>query len=229
MMQYQHRSVDGSGIELSVGKAVCVGRNYAFHIQELNNPVPDEPLLFIKPNTTMMDMNKPLLIPEGQVCHNELEVALLVAQPLQAGQEHQPEDIVSALWGIGLALDLTLREKQDELKKNGHPWERSKAFDNSCPLSGFVPMREISDLQNLQFKLWVNDNIRQSGDSANMMYNCISLIQEITGVMTLLPGDVILTGTPEGVGPLYSGDKLSVQMFQEQSNDALLSTSTNVV
>lgn len=227
-MSYHHLSVSGNQIELPTGKVVCVGRNYADHIQELNNSVPDEPLLFIKPNTALADMNTSLLIPPGN-CHNELEVALLIAKPLQVGTSYSTEEVISSLWGVGLALDLTLRDKQSELKQKGHPWERAKAFDNSCPLSGFVPCDEVSELQNIAFELLVNGDIRQSGNTRLMLNNCIALIREILTCFTLLPGDVVLTGTPKGVGPLHSGDKLSARMRNNGSKIALIDVSTTVV
>lgn len=227
---YQYRDISGNVIELPLGKAVCVGRNYADHIQELNNAVPDEPLLFIKPNTALCDMAQPLNIPTDSLCHNELEVALLIAKPIAkplSGTEQTDKELMEAIWGVGLALDLTLREKQSELKEKGYPWERAKAFDNSCPLSAFVPMSEVSDIQNIEFTLSVDGAMRQEGNTQLMLNDCLSLIREITTTFTLLPGDLVLTGTPKGVGALNSGNQLHAQMMQANSKP-LIACATKV-
>jgi len=138
-MSYQHRWIDGSAIDLPVGKVVCVGRNYAEHARELGNEVPDAPILFIKPASSLVPMAPSFNIPtdQGEV-HHEIEMALLVSERLQN------VDALTAQWsmaGFGLGLDLTLRDVQNELKKKGHPWERAKAFDGACPVSGFIDAR----------------------------------------------------------------------------------------
>lgn len=226
-MIYSHQSVAGEALNFPLGKVVCVGRNYADHIAELNNTVPDEPLLFIKPNTALATMNAPLNIPSYSECHNELELALLMQKPLVAGNTYSDKALLEAIWGVGLGLDLTLREKQSELKAKGYPWERAKAFDASCPLSAFVPLSEVEDLQALSFTLTVNNETRQQGHSSHMMHSCLSLVREILSCFSLLPGDVVLTGTPKGVGPLYSQDALSVKLWQGQSELLHIETQVN--
>lgn len=211
---YQHLDIQGNPISLPAGKVVCVGRNYLDHIQELKNEVPQQALLFIKPSTSLCSLSKPILIPKNLgSCHNELEIAVLIQRPLCKAT---PEQVAEAVWGFGLALDLTLREVQDKLKATGQPWERAKAFDASCPMSGFVALTEIGcepkNWQRLRFGLKVNDEVRQQGDSANMMRDIVSLLVEITEQFTLLPGDIVITGTPKGVGPLQVGDKLSIYL-----------------
>ena len=135
---YNHTATNGEKLALPVGKVVCVGRNYLDHIQELGNEVPEQAILFIKPATAMCDMRQPIQIPsEFGECHNELEVALLIGKDL-AGTQLSDDEIAAALVGLGLGLDLTLRDVQNTLKANGHPWERAKAFDGSCPLSPFA-------------------------------------------------------------------------------------------
>jgi len=226
-MSYRHQAISGEVLDLPLGKIVCVGRNYADHIAELNNSVPAEPLLFIKPNTALAHLDKPLQIPKSGPCHNELELALLVKKPMPSSQtSYSDEAILEGIWGIGLGLDLTLREKQTELKSQGYPWERAKAFDASCPLSAFIPLTESIDLQALAFQLNVNGEIRQRGDSSHMMHTCVSLVREILSCFTLLPGDVVMTGTPKGVGPLQSKDVLSLSLRQEQGE--LLNIETQV-
>ncbi|MCY7296824.1 fumarylacetoacetate hydrolase family protein [Alteromonas sp. a30] len=225
-MSYSHQFLENAPLDLPVGKVVCVGRNYADHIAELNNAIPDEPLLFIKPNTACVDMCSPVGIPTSSTCHNELEVALLITQPLISGQLYSDTELLDAVGGLGLGLDLTLRDKQSELKSKGHPWERAKSFDASCPLSPFVRFNVDTDLQDLHFELKVNDNVRQSGHTANMMHPCFALIREILSCFSLLPGDVVMTGTPKGVGPLLVGDKLAARLCYQQNE--LLNIKTQV-
>ncbi len=201
---FQHQDVDGQAIGLPTGKVVCVGRNYLDHIQELQNDVPDEALLFMKPAEALCPLGEPLHVPkQSGECHNELELAILIQSPLtQATNAHAAE----AIWGVGLALDLTLRDVQSKLKSKGQPWERAKSFDGSCPLSGFVPVEKFADLQQIAFNLSINGEMSQQGNSALMMRPVIDLLVEISQMFTLNPGDVVLTGTPKGVGPLLAGD-----------------------
>jgi 2-keto-4-pentenoate hydratase/2-oxohepta-3-ene-1,7-dioic acid hydratase in catechol pathway len=210
MSEYVHQDDQGHSVGLPAGKIVCVGRNYLDHIQELNNEVPDRPLLFIKPSTALQHFAGDLVIPADQgECHNELEVAVLIKDKLSYAQ---PEQVENAVWGYGLALDLTLREVQTELKSKGQPWERAKAFDGSCPVSGFLPAAKIADTRDIDFTLQVNRSVRQQGNTRMMIYPITELIGEISRVFTLLPGDMVLTGTPKGVGPLHRGDFLHASL-----------------
>lgn len=207
---YQHLDINGDVIGIPIGKVVCVGRNYVDHIKELNNAVPDQPLLFIKPATSLCDMAEPLNIPTDQgECHNELELAVLIGAPLKCADR---QEVKQAIWGVGLGLDLTLRDVQSALKEKGLPWERAKSFDGACPLSGFVQARNLVSLDNLSFSLSINNQVRQQGNSDLMMLDMISLIVEMSHTFTLQAGDVIMTGTPKGVGPLMVGDKLDVEL-----------------
>ncbi len=201
---YQHLDPAGIPIDLPVGKIVCVGRNYASHAAELNNPIPDSPLLFIKPSTCAVALTSPIALPldQGEV-HHEVELALLVGRTLKGAA---PEEVDAAIWGFGVGLDLTLRDVQAALKAKGHPWERAKAFDGACPLSPFEP--GVIDWREVPIQLFVNGELRQDGHSRDMLNPVLELIAHMSAVFTLLPGDVIMTGTPAGVGPLRSGDKL---------------------
>ena len=212
---YRHLFVDGQDSQLPIGKVVCIGRNYADHVRELNNPTPSSPVLFIKPREAICDMHLPIKIPttSGE-CHNELEVALLIDKPLTACDAQSGLD---AVVGIGLGLDLTLRDVQTELKQSGHPWERAKAFDNSCPLSKFVRSGVFENWQNIEFQLTVNDQCQQQGSTANMLFSIADLLCEVTRSFTLNPGDVVLTGTPKGVGPLHIGDRLTTKLADKLS------------
>lgn len=200
----------GHAWEAPLGKIVCVGRNYAEHAAELNNPVPKEPLLFIKPATAATPMQAPLQLPVGRGdVHYETEIALLIGQSLkQAG----PEESMRALAGVGLALDLTLRDLQSKLKEKGHPWEVAKAWDASCPLSPFVAASQVVDWQNLELTLSINGEEKQRGVSRQMLTPIPQLLAYISQHFTLMPGDIVITGTPAGVGQLHSGDHLQLAL-----------------
>lgn len=209
---YFHKNCSGEFIDLPIGKVVCIGRNYVDHIKELNNAIPQQPILFIKPSTAICDVTQPISIPKQQgACHNELEISVLIKQTLC---QATPVEVLNGVWGYGLGLDLTLRDVQTQLKQQGLPWERAKAFDRSCPLSGFVQRNNIENEQAIEFKLIVNDDVRQLGNSQMMISDIASLLVEISHTFTLLPGDVVLTGTPKGVGPLCVGDRLEMSMDQ---------------
>lgn len=220
-MTYTHQWADGSPMDLPTGKAVCVGRNYAAHAQELNNPIPDEPLLFIKPSTALVDMAQPLVLPLGKgSIHHEAEIAILIGRQIKDATGAQAG---SAITGVGLALDLTLRDLQSQLKEKSHPWEKSKAFDGSCPLSSFVPINRFESLDNLEIRFCVNNELRQQGSSAQMLVDIVSLIQYASTFFTLLPGDVVLTGTPAGVNLLAAGDTLSIELMNHLIVDSCVS------
>jgi len=223
-LKYRHQLSSDITCTDHLGKIVCVGRNYADHAKELNNPIPNEPLLFIKPATAAVSMLDTVTIPEGRgACHHELEMAVLIGTELSAKTAAmQDEDILSSIAGVGLALDLTLRDVQDELKEKGQPWERAKAFDGSCPLSNFVGVDGV-DLQDLPIQLYRNGQLQQLGNTVDMLFSVINLLRDISSIFTLLPGDVVLTGTPAGVGPLLKGDKLKGTL------DSLICVETLVV
>ncbi|MAY39214.1 MULTISPECIES: fumarylacetoacetate hydrolase family protein [Spongiibacter] len=219
-MLYQHRFSDDRPCELPNGKIVCVGRNYAEHARELNNPIPKQPLLFIKPSTALAALDQPLAIPRDRgECHHELELALLIGQPLS---EARAEETLAAIAGYGLALDLTLRELQSQLKEKGQPWERAKAFDGACPVSAFVPAAAVGDWKALRLQLQRNGALQQDGQCRDMLFPIEALLADISQSFTLLPGDIVLTGTPAGVGPLNPGDRLRCEL------DGLLTVETTV-
>lgn len=218
-MQYKHR-INQKKSSLPVGKVVCVGRNYAAHAKELNNPVPDEPVLFLKPATALVDLCQPIVIPKQMgSCHYETELAILIGQRLSRGCTEKQVQL--AITGVGLALDLTLRDLQQQLKSSGLPWEKAKAFDGACPLSEFISSDKIENLQDLNMKLWQNGELRQDGHTAQMLTPVLSLIIYATQFFTVEPGDIILTGTPAGVGALQSGDQLRLAL-----SDYLTATTT---
>jgi len=202
------------------GKAVCIGRNYAAHAAELNNPVPEEPLLFIKPADSLVAFDGELVLPADQgSVHYELEIALLIGEKLKNASEQQA---LAAIAGVGVALDLTLRDVQSVLKKKAHPWERAKGFDGSCPVSEFVSAERVSDWADLGLKLSINDEVRQDGNSCNMLFAVAPLVAEMSRCFTLNPGDIVLTGTPEGVGQLADGDVLNASLQDWLSANAVV-------
>ena len=209
MKSYQHQLINTHCRSGSVGKNVCVGRNYADHAKELNNPIPEQPLLFIKPATAAVAMSQAISIPKDRgACHHELEMSVLIGEPLCRAT---PAQASAAVAGIGLALDLTLRDEQDALKSKGHPWERAKAFDGACPLSAFVSADDV-DIQNLELVLQRNGQLQQAGNTSAMLFPVVDLLTQISECFTFLPGDVVLTGTPAGVGPLLPGDRLQARL-----------------
>lgn len=209
-MAYQHRFLNGQACELALGKIVCVGRNYADHAKELNNPIPSEPMLFIKPATAASELESAFGIPTelGSV-HFETEMSILIGTSLCKADEALASE---AIIGVGVGLDLTLRDLQDGLKAKGHPWEKAKSFDGACPLSVFVTPDKIDDLQNVHMRLVVNGTVKQDGNSAYMLNKVVPLISYISQFFTLEPGDVVMTGTPAGVGPIKEGDSILIEL-----------------
>ncbi len=208
---YQHYHWHGEALDYPVNKVVCVGRNYADHVKELNNKIPVEPVLFIKPETALCYMNQPLSIPQNSgAVHHEVELAVLLGTTLT---QASVDDACAAIIGYGVALDLTLRDVQTACKKEGLPWEKAKGFDNSCPVSGFISVSELAaDVKNIELKLQVNGHLRQHGFTKNMITPVPELIACMSNHFTLRAGDIVLTGTPAGVGPLISGDNLKVSL-----------------
>ncbi|WP_305857544.1 fumarylacetoacetate hydrolase family protein [Balneatrix alpica] len=209
-MSHAHRYVDGETLLHPLGKVVCIGRNYAEHAKELNNPIPTEPILFIKPSTSVTPLQEPLSLPQGLgEVHHELELAVLIGTPLRQADEATAKQAIA---GYGLALDLTLRELQSKLKEKGQPWEKAKCFDGACPLSPWLRAEAVTDVQNLNLSLTINGEVRQQGNTADMLTPVYALLAYASRFFTLEPGDVVLTGTPAGVGPLRSGDQLSLSL-----------------
>jgi 2-keto-4-pentenoate hydratase/2-oxohepta-3-ene-1,7-dioic acid hydratase in catechol pathway len=210
-MSYQHQYTDGTPIHFPLGKVVCVGRNYAEHARELNNPVPTEPLLFIKPGSCTVALEDGFAIPQGRgEVHYEAEIAVLIGKPLS--RKPSLEEVRDAISGFAPALDLTLRDVQAALKAKGLPWEIAKSFDGACVLAPFVQGDAVTDPTDIGIRLRINGEVRQDGNSRDMLNPILPLIAHMAGHFSLQPGDVILTGTPAGVGPLFSGDLLQIEL-----------------
>ncbi len=168
----------------------------------------------MKPSTSLIAMTPQFNLPDdGRAYHYELEVALLIGKKLNHAEEKFTLDAVA---GVGLALDLTIRELQGQLKSDGHPWEKAKAFDGACPVTEFLPVNLIDDLNGIEFSLHKNNQQVQAGNTRNMIFKMDYLLSEISRNFTLLPGDIVLTGTPEGVGRLRSSDVLQLSLNQQR-------------
>jgi len=186
-------------------KIVCVGRNYAEHAKELGNAIPDRALLFIKPPSSIGSLAQGVSWNQALgECHYECEICLQIAHPLS--QETDPAKALEAIGAITLGLDLTLRDLQSDLKSKGEPWERAKAFDGACILADWIEADEIGDLNGVD---------RQHGFSKDMIFDIGTLLVEINQSFSLEAGDVIMTGTPAGVGALRANDQLTMKLITQ--------------
>ncbi len=192
-------------------KIICVGRSYAEHAKELGNAIPDRPVLFIKPPSSLIGLEQGIAWnPAWGNCHHECELSLRIDQRLTG--ETDPEQALQAVGAVTLGLDLTLRDLQDQLKAKGQPWERAKAFDGACVLADWVDVSEVKAWDQVTFNLQVNDEVRQQGDTGLLIFNIGYLLAEISQVFTLEVGDVVMTGTPAGVAALTQGDQLTMTL-----------------
>ena len=202
-------------------KILCIGRNYADHIQELANEKPDEPVVFLKPDTALVFGNQSVMYPKfTQDMHHELEIVLRINKE---GKDIAKKDAPDYFDAIGLGIDFTARDLQTKLKSKGLPWEISKAFDHSAPVSEFFPKSEFSDLANLNFHLHVNGEKRQTGNTSLMLFHFNEIISWISRYFSLQPGDLVFTGTPAGVSAVKPGDRLEAWLEDKKTLDFLVS------
>lgn len=202
-MHYQLRNADGSHSIWTPGKIVCVAKNYADHAAEMASSVPSQPTFFIKPNTALCDFAGPLVFPTDRgAVHHEIELGLVIGQRLSRA-DRIPDNAVAA---YVLAIDLTLRELQTTLRNQGYPWDASKGFANACPVTPLLAEGVISDPQAADIGFKVNGEARQAGNTRDMVYPIPRLLADAASIFVLEPGDILLTGTPVGVGPLSAGD-----------------------
>jgi acylpyruvate hydrolase len=187
-------------------KIICVGRNYADHARELNNEVPTEPVIFLKPDSAILKDGKAFYLPEhlGEI-HHELEVVLRVCK----NGKHIHEKFASAYYDhIGLGIDFTARDLQSKLKSKGLPWELAKGFDGSAVLGNFMTKEQLGDLHAMQLRLEINGSERQQGNTRDLLFPFEKIIAFVSQYFTLRQGDLIFTGTPAGVSAVQPGDRL---------------------
>lgn len=187
-------------------KIICIGRNYIDHAKELNNPVPAEPVFFLKPESSQLLNNRPFFYPDfSKEIHYEVELIVKISK---LGKSIQKKFSHLYYQEIGLGVDFTARDLQDNCKKKGLPWEIAKAFDYSAVVGKFLPLSHFTDLKNISFSLRKNGEIVQTGHSADMIFDIDTLIEYLSRFFTLKTGDMLYTGTPAGVGPVAIGDHL---------------------
>lgn len=193
----------------------CIGRNYAAHAAELKNEVPTEPVVFLKPESCLVELGKGVAYPShGSQLHHEAEIVVEIGKDCKGISQ---EDAVEYISKLGLGLDLTLRDVQDELKSKKLPWEKAKAFDDSSPLGKMVDF-ENQNIENMQIACEVNGEVRQNGNSEQMIFSIKQIISYLSSIWSLKKGDLIYTGTPSGVGEIKKGDQIRV--FSEHLGEA---------
>lgn len=202
--------IKGRSEAVEVGKIVCIGRNYVDHIEELKNERPSAPMFFVKPATALVPIEKPIRIPSySKKARHELELALILSKKLFQCKD---EEAFPAVGGYAAAIDVTLQDVQDRCKEKGHPWEIAKGFDGSCPISQFVPASAVPNPQDLMIRMHVNGKQRHNDSTKLMIWQIPAIVAAASQYFTLEPGDIVLTGTPAGVGPLESGDRLEIEI-----------------
>jgi 2-keto-4-pentenoate hydratase/2-oxohepta-3-ene-1,7-dioic acid hydratase in catechol pathway len=198
-------------------KIFAIGQNYVEHNKELNSPNPLEPIVFMKPDSALLKNNKPFFIPDfTQELHYETE---LIVRFNRLGKNIDSKFSNRYFAEIGLGVDFTARDIQRKLKAEGKPWEICKAFDNSAVIGNFLPVAELGDIQNIEFRLDLNGKTVQQGNSADMIFPINELIAYISRFFTIKIGDILFTGTPVGVGKVTIGDRLEGYIFDKKMFD----------
>ncbi|WP_296703685.1 fumarylacetoacetate hydrolase family protein [Algoriphagus sp.] len=187
-------------------KIICIGRNYVAHIEELKNEKPTNPVVFLKPETAVLKKGAPFYYPDfSKNIHHEAELVLKINKE---GKYVEKKFAHRYFDEIGFGIDFTARDLQDQCKAKGLPWEISKAFNGSAPIGNFLPVSEFQDLNNIDFHLEINGEIRQQGNTSLLLFDFGTIIEYVSKFFMLKKGDLIYTGTPAGVGPVHIGDRL---------------------
>lgn len=187
-------------------KIICIGRNYVAHIEELKNEKPTNPVVFLKPETALLKKGAPFFYPDfSQNIHHEAELVLKINKE---GKYVEKKFAHRYFDEIGIGIDFTARDLQDQCKAKGLPWEISKAFNGSAPIGNFLPVSEFPDLNNIDFHLEINGEVRQKGNTSLLLFDFGTIIEYVSKFFMLKKGDLIYTGTPAGVGPVKIGDRL---------------------
>lgn len=202
--------IKNSEKEFIVGKIACVGKNYLEHAKELGDAVPEKPVIFLKPSSSIIFSGGKIVYPEfSKSLHYETELVLLMGK---TGKKISKKDALNYIAGYTVGLDMTLRDLQSEAKRLGHPWTISKCFDTSTVLGEFIPSFEIKNPNELELKLWVNGELKQNDNTSNMIYSVEEIVEYLSFYFTLEEGDLVFTGTPKGVGEVKAGDKLVAEI-----------------
>jgi 2-keto-4-pentenoate hydratase/2-oxohepta-3-ene-1,7-dioic acid hydratase in catechol pathway len=202
--------IKNSSKDFTVGKIVCVGRNYSEHAKELGNEVPDKPVLFLKPSSAIIYSGDNIIHPDfSNEMHHEVELVLLMGKDVNKANLKEAEN---AIIGYGVGLDMTLRDIQNELKKKGHPWTIAKCFDTSAVISDFTLKENFKLTLNEEISLSVNNIVKQKEQLNKMIFNPAQLIEYISSLVSLEVGDLVFTGTPKGVSKVNRGDKLEANL-----------------
>jgi 2-keto-4-pentenoate hydratase/2-oxohepta-3-ene-1,7-dioic acid hydratase in catechol pathway len=198
-------------------KIFCIGRNYIEHAKELNNALPEKPVFFLKPDTSIVIRNRPFFYPDfSSDIHYETELVIKINK----NGKHISEKFAGTYYNeIGLGIDFTARDLQQECKKNGLPWEVAKGFDQSAPISKWIQFSELKNKANILFRLDLNGKLVQTGSSKDMIFSFDQVIAYISQFITLKMGDLIFTGTPAGVGPVKIGDHLEGYLEERKMLD----------
>ncbi|WFD37667.1 acylpyruvate hydrolase [Malassezia japonica] len=186
-------------------KIVAIGRNFADHAKELNNAVPTEPFFFLKPTSSYIGTGDAIEIPKGIVAHFEVELGVVIGQK---GRDIAANNAKDYIGGYALAIDMTARNLQDKVKKQGLPWSAAKGFDTFTPVSAFIGKDQIPDPNDVDLWLKVDGETKQNGNTSDMIFNIPQLLEHVSSIMTLEAGDLLLTGTPKGVGQVKAGQKI---------------------
>ncbi len=194
----------------NMARIFCIGQNYIAHIKELSNPMPEKPVIFMRPLSCQVPPGEEIHFPKhGKLLHYEVEVVVRIGKQ---GQNINEEEALSYIDAVTLGADLTLRDLQKQAKEKGLPWEEAKSFEQSAPLGEFLPYDPAEiNLKNLSFTCKINGELRQNGNTDDMLFSFERLIAELSKIWILSPGDMIYTGTPSGVGPLQIGDSIEVE------------------
>lgn len=202
--------IKGSDENVRIGKIICIGQNYRGHAREMKSSAPEIPYFFFKPASAVIGNDEEIILPSMSKCvHHEVELAVVISR---RGKRISKERTFEHILGYAILIDITARDLQDKAKAGKRPFDLSKSFDTFCPISEITLKEEIDDPNDLAIKLWVNDELRQSSNTKEMIFYIDEIIKFLSEIMTLEHGDVIATGTPEGVGEIREGDVITASI-----------------
>lgn len=203
-------TLPSSGLTVRPSKLLCIGRNYASHVAEMKSEILEEPVVFLKPSTALVGQGGRIVLPPmSNDVHHEVELVVAIGR---GGKNIAESEALEYVDGYAVGLDMTARDLQARAKQQGLPWSIAKGFDTFAPVGAFTPAHKVRNPQRLDVQLSVNGTVRQRGNTADMLFPVARLIAYCSRIFTLLPGDLLFTGTPEGVGPVQDGDVLEARI-----------------